>query len=180
MRKLICVLAVLLAAAVPMFSQASNKVEVFGGYQYTRLNPGSGITGENFNGWNASVTGNLNGWVGMTADLSGGYANVGGVNLKMYNFLFGPTLSSNKSETFKPFAHALFGVSHASGDVNVGNSFSASSSDNAFGMALGGGVDLAFHHNFAFRVIQADYLMTRFGSATQNNARISTGVVFKF
>jgi hypothetical protein len=47
-------------------------------------------------------------------------------------------------------------------------------------MVLGGGVDVAVHRNLAVRLIQADYFLTRFGGASQNNARISTGLVFRF
>jgi len=47
-------------------------------------------------------------------------------------------------------------------------------------MALGGGVDLRLSRSVAFRMIQADYLLTRFGGITQNNARITTGLVYRF
>ena len=175
MKKAVVCFALSILMVAPVLAQNNYKAEIFGGYQYTRVNPGSGISGENFNGWNASVTGNVNSWFGVTGDISAGYKNIGGVDTNVYNFLFGPTISSNKSEHFKPFAHALFGVSHASA------SFAGSgASDNSFGMALGGGVDAGVTKNIALRLIQADYLMTRFGSATQNNARISTGVVFRF
>ncbi|MGZ4816581.1 MAG: outer membrane beta-barrel protein [Terriglobales bacterium] len=175
MRKAVVCFALAMLLAVPVFAQNSYKAEIFGGYQYTRVNPGSGISGQNFNGWNASLTGNANQWLGFTADFSGGYKDINGVSAKVHNFLFGPTISSNKSEHFKPFAHALFGISHASA------AFAGSgASDNSFGMALGGGVDAGITKNIAVRLIQADYLMTRFSSETQNNARISAGIVFRF
>jgi opacity protein-like surface antigen len=93
----------------------------------------------------------------------------------LYNFLFGPTFSYNKLERVKPFAHTLFGVSHASaGFLGFGGS------DNAFAMALGGGVDAGVHKNVAVRLVQADYFLTRFGSQSQNSARISTGLMLRF
>jgi len=57
--------------------------------------------------------------------------------------------------------------------------------ENGFAMTLGGGVDLRFRSRFAIRLIQAEYLLTRFpsvtgASATQNNLRLSTGVIFRF
>lgn len=175
MRRVFIALGLVCLLALPVFAQDSYKAEIFGGYQYTRLNPGDGADGENYNGWNASVTGNLNDWLGITADFSGGYKNVLGVDTDVRNFLFGPTVSYNEMERVKPFAHALFGVSRA------GAGFAGLDvSDTAFAMALGGGVDVGVHKNLAVRLIQADYLMTRFGSETQNNARISTGVVFRF
>ncbi|HWR15300.1 MAG TPA: hypothetical protein VN577_10745 [Terriglobales bacterium] len=170
MRRVALIFALAVLFALPAFSQNDYKAEVFGGYQYTR------VEGESFNGWNAAVTGNVNNWLGITGDISGGYKSVGGVKVKVHNFLFGPTVSYNQYEKVKPFAHVLFGVSHASGSVDgIGGA-----SDNAFAMALGGGLDVGVHSNVAFRLVQVDYLMTRFGSQTQNNARISTGIVFRF
>jgi hypothetical protein len=169
MSKFLIVLSLVCMMALPMLAQEGTKAEVFGGYQYTR------ISGENFNGWTGAVTGNVNNWLGITADISGAYKSELGASLNTYNFLFGPTVSYKQSDKVKPFAHVLFGVSHA----NAGF-FSVSASDNAFAMAMGGGVDVGFNKNVAVRLIQADYFLTRFGGASQNNARISTGLVFKF
>jgi hypothetical protein len=48
-------------------------------------------------------------------------------------------------------------------------------------MALGGGLDVKINDSWAARIIQADYVMTRFGdSSTQNNARLSFGVAYRF
>jgi hypothetical protein len=57
--------------------------------------------------------------------------------------------------------------------------------ENGFAMALGGGVDLRFRSRFAIRMVEAEYLITRFpsvngASATQNNLRLSAGFVFHF
>ena len=175
MKKVVVCLTLAFLFAIPVLAQDSYRAEIFGGYQYTRVNPGSGVSGENFNGWNASATGNVNSWFGVTGDISAGYKNISGVDTNVYNFLFGPTFSYNKAEHFKPFVHTLFGFSHASAGFG---GFSAS--ENAFAMALGGGVDLGVNKHFAVRLVQADYLMTRFSSETQNNARISTGLVFRF
>jgi len=53
-------------------------------------------------------------------------------------------------------------------------------------MTAGGGLDLNVHRNFAIRLFQAEYLMTRFADlipATgnmQNDLRLSSGIVFRF
>jgi hypothetical protein len=52
-------------------------------------------------------------------------------------------------------------------------------------MAIGGGLEVPFHRHFALRVVQTDYLRTRFDSVTdspviQNSMRISAGVVIPF
>jgi outer membrane immunogenic protein len=52
-------------------------------------------------------------------------------------------------------------------------------------MTVGGGVDVKISRRFSIRPAQVDYLLTRFnefgtGAQTQNNLRVSTGVVFHF
>jgi opacity protein-like surface antigen len=62
-----------------------------------------------------------------------------------------------------------------------------SGTENAFAMTVGGGVDYRLTDHFAVRPVKVDYLMTRFGETgtgtgtnTQNNLRVSTGIVFRF
>ncbi|MGZ4817487.1 MAG: hypothetical protein ACXVY9_00500 [Terriglobales bacterium] len=175
MRKLIGVVIVLLVVSIPVLCQENPRAEVFGGYQYTRINPGSGISGQNFNGWDAALTGNLNRWLGVTGDFSGAYKGISGVNLKQHTFMFGPKISAPVSDKFTPFVHALFGGAHSSASASgVG-----SVSDTALAMALGGGVDVGVK-KFSVRIGQFDYLMTRFGGTSQNNFRYSAGIVFRF
>jgi hypothetical protein len=174
MRKVIGFAAMLMLLSLPVLCQDYPKAEVFGGYQYTRINPGSGISGDNFNGWNAALTGNVSHWLGVTADFSGAYKSISGLSLKQHTFMFGPTIASHSSDKFTPFAHALFGGARSSGDA-----LGFSASETAFAMALGGGVDIG-SKNLAFRVGQFDYLMTRFGGTTQNDFRYSAGIVFRF
>jgi hypothetical protein len=47
-------------------------------------------------------------------------------------------------------------------------------------MMFGVGFDIPVGERFVRRVLQADYLFTRFGGETQNNARLSFGLVFTF
>jgi opacity protein-like surface antigen len=87
------------------------------------------------------------------------------------NFLFGPRVSVSVSK-FRPFAEALFGAAHVNANNNVG-------SDTSFATALGGGLDYKLIPLLAWR-LQGDYVQTRLFSATQNNVRISTGIVLRF
>lgn len=177
MRKTFCVMAIMALLALPLFAQDHPKADVFGGYQYTRINPGHGITGENFNGWNAAVTGWINGNFGVTGDISGAYKTVDTVKVRQYHFLFGPTIASHSNEKFVPFAHALFGAAHCTTDA--GPCFTDTTSNTAFALALGGGLDVG-SRNVAVRVGQFDYLLTKFASDKQNDFRFSAGVVFRF
>jgi len=47
-------------------------------------------------------------------------------------------------------------------------------------MAFGGGADYEMTNHVAIRLIQAEYLYTKFGGTHQNNARISAGVVYRW
>jgi len=170
MRKLIgitvfvCLLSFTAVAADPP------KAEFFGGYQYTR------IEGLNGNGWNASITGNLNDWFGVTGDFSGAYKSESGVDLNVYTYTFGPVISARANETFTPYAHALFGGFRASAGVS---GFSAST--NGFAMMVGGGVDIKVAPRIAVRAAQVDWMSLRAeGETSNNNVRISTGIVFRF
>jgi opacity protein-like surface antigen len=179
MRK-VCLLAglVLLLGASAM-AQDTPKVEVFGGYSYLRVNPGSGFEGINLNGWNASIAGNFNDWFGVVADFSGHYGspNILGINVdtNTHTFVFGPRFSYRKNERVTPFAHALFG-----GNRTEGSAFGVSLSETGFAMALGGGVDVKVNDKVAIRIAQADYVLTRLGNDNQHHFRYSAGVVFRF
>ena len=88
-----------------------------------------------------------------------------------HNFLFGPRVSFSVGK-FRPFAEALFGAAHVDANNGVG-------SDTSFATALGGGLDYKIIRPVAWR-FQGDYVQTRFFGATQNNVRLSTGIVFRF
>jgi hypothetical protein len=161
MRKLVLVLA--LVAIAPCAARAQ-KVQIFGGYSYLRLDNNS-----NLNGW--ELSGTVKGrWLGLTADFSGDYGSPFGPSTSLHTFLFGPQLSI-PFPIFSPFVHALVGGARlASGGI----------SDTALATAVGGGIDAHIAPFFSYRLFQLDYLGTRFGGSTQNNLRLSTGLVFHF
>ncbi|MBZ5701024.1 MAG: porin family protein [Acidobacteriia bacterium] len=139
----------------------------------------------NLNGWNASVTANVNHWFGVVADFSGHYGTptiIGiGLETHVHSFLFGPRFTYRHSERITPFVHALLGASHLNFKVPL---IPVETSDSAFAMALGGGMDVKVREHVALRLAQVDYFMTRFSPysiiESQNNIRISTGLVFRF
>jgi hypothetical protein len=176
-----------LAFAAFLFStsagaQIPSKGNVYFGYSYYNTNLSS-IDRGNLNGWNGSLEGKFLPWVGLVADFSGNYGSQNfpavcitapcpliNSNVSVHNFLFGPRLSVSVSK-FTPFAHVLIGASHVKT-----NGFG---SDTSFGDAVGGGLDYRLFHIIAWR-FQGDYLQTRFFSSTQNNLRLSTGLVLRF
>jgi hypothetical protein len=155
----ICGFVLLLCGASKGFAQEAPRVEIFTGYSYARL-----AEAVNSHGWNLSIAGNVNSWLGIAADVSGHYRS----GLSLYSYTVGPRLALRNTVT--AFTHFLFG------GARLGNG----GSDSAFGMVLGGGVDIPIGERLAFRALQTDYLFTRFGGQTQNNARLSVGVVFTF
>ena len=160
---------------------------VFFGYSYYNTDLSS-IDRANANGWEASVEGKVIPFLGFVADFDGHYgsqnfpecaASVGGgtpacssfnTSVTEQNFLFGPRVSFSVGK-FRPFAEALFGGAH----VNAG-SFGT---DTSFATALGGGLDYKIIRPIAWR-FQGDYVQTRFFDTTQNNVRLSTGIVLRF
>ena len=146
----------------PTFAQ---RVEIFGGAQYEHLEPSYNAVG-----WNASLTGNFKHVLGITADFSGVY-NSHRANSSAYTYTVGPVLTA-RLPVIQPFVHALFGVAtFSSGRVN----------DNAFAMFVGGGFDIGLRKGIGLRLVQADWLMTKFSDQTQNRqGRVSAGIVLKF
>jgi opacity protein-like surface antigen len=181
---LVSLLAVLSFFGVSAQAQDVPKVDIFAGYSYVRENPGtSGASSFSLNGGSASIAYNAKSWLSGVADF-GAYHNGNilgtGTDGTLSTYLFGPRVSYHHSGRITPFGEVLFGVAHAGASIA-----GTSGSDNAFAMSLGGGVDYKLTDRFAIRPIKVDYLMTRFsetgtGNQTQNNLRVSTGIVFRF
>jgi Outer membrane protein beta-barrel domain len=168
-----------IALLLGMFSSAAfaqemgtaPKAEIFGGYQYTRLDGGT-----NANGWNTALTGNVNHWFGVAADFSGAYKSQNGASFNNYTYTFGPVVSWRHNETFTPFAHFLAGGFRSS--VSSGG---LSASDGGFAMMFGGGVDVKATRRVSVRAIQFDWLSLHSnGASDNNNMRISTGLLFRY
>lgn len=162
---------------------------VFFGYSYYNTDLSS-VGRANLNGWEASAEGKLVPFLGVVADFDshygsqdfavcpavpvgtgGGSCGSASANVTEYNFLFGPRVSVSVGK-FRPFAEALFGGSHVSVNNGGGTDFS-------FATALGGGLDYKIIKPIALR-FQGDYVRTTFFNTTQDNVRISTGIVLRF
>ena len=157
---------------------------VFFGYSYYNTNLSS-IDRANTNGWNASLEGKFLPWVGVVADFDGHYGSQNfsrfceailncspalHANFTEHNYLFGPRVSVSVAKV-RPFVEALFGAGH----VHV----NGITSDTSFATAFGGGLDYKLFPLLAWRV-QGDYVHTHFFDVTQNNVRLSTGIVVHF
>ncbi len=162
MRKLIITMLGAGLLCIPAFAQS---VELYGGAQYEHLQ-----SSYNAVGWAGSVTGNFKHVLGITGDFSGVY-NSRRFNSSAYTYTLGPVLTA-RLPIVQPFVHALFG-----GITTRAEGVSA----NAFAMFLGGGLDIGLRKGIGLRLIQADWLMTKFHDETQQRqGRVSAGIVIKF
>ena len=162
-------------------AQIPTSGNVFLGYSYYNTDLSS-IDRANTNGWQASLEGKVLPWVGIVVDFSNHYGSQNfavpcppircsfNEDFTERNILFGPRVSVSVRK-LRPFAEALFGAGH----VNVHHV----NSDTSFATALGGGVDYKLLAILAWR-LQGDYVQTRFFNNTQNNVRLSTGIVVRF
>src|SRR2546430_1413555 len=171
MRKLLILGVFILAVGVvPVRAQEYPKAEVFGGYQYIRLNPG----GTNCQGFGGAAAANVSIWLGVAGDF--GYCRVtglpSGVSAHAVNYMFGPRVTYRSYGSLTPFAHVLFGGQHFGG--------TGGGTANSFAMALGGGADYKVTEHVALRLIQVEYLYTHFAGTRQNNARIESGIAYRW
>jgi len=199
-------LAVLLAVASLVcsvsFAQDSPKIEITGDYSYFRLNPGlpSVWNSQNLNGGGAQAAFYVKSWLALAADLQG-YGSFtqcpksssefsGCASGNLFTYTFGPQVKYRAGK-FEPFAEVLLGGAHTNFYANACNKDtgicgSKSPTNNAFALAIGGGIDIAVSEHFAIRLVDADYELTRFGNNftggnnSQSNFRFQTGVQFRF
>jgi len=144
-------------------ASAQDKVELYGGYSYFHLenSPGANI----LNGFIFSGEYKFAPWFGAVGEVAADYG--GGSSVTTY--LVGPQVSF--PARVSPFAHFLIGGAHYG---------LTGFNDNSFATSLGFGIDTKIATGFKWRIIEGDYVTTRFGGGLQNDARISTGIVFRF
>jgi hypothetical protein len=200
---LIVLAAVLNLNVAAQSADEYNKVEVFGGFSYSRTDENLGVLGRDQNrpGFAASVAGNFSRYVGAKFEVSGHYGrettNRNAVRLEekssQYNFLGGVQVKDNGSQArARPFAHALVGAARTNGFAptvcgaaigfacrNIRQSYTG------FAGAFGGGLDVAWKKRVSIRAIQADYNPVGLrdygrgnGNYTQHNFRLGLGLVF--
>jgi len=182
MRKIAIIAGVLFLFASVGFAQIPTSGNVFFGYSYYNTDLSS-IDRANTNGWEASVEGKVLPFIGIVGDFDAHYGsqNFGGIcppvgactfnaDITERNYLFGPRASVSVGK-FRPFGELLIGAGH----VNV----KGVTSDTSFATAVGGGIDYRLLRIVAWR-LQGDYIHTSFFSTTQNNIRLSTGLVIRF
>jgi len=189
MRKLLLLVLVMLFGGAYATAQ---KFEVSGGYNYLHVARGGSSTDNGIPG-GFYIDGTYyfaKEAIGLTGDFEYNKKTFGAGELaavsvaaRDWSFHVGPRVKARVGKA-EPFAHILFGVT----DLNGTPAGATSVADQAFSMKLGGGLDIAIAHRFAFRLGEFNYYMTRFRTASpvnlngnnqQNNFTISTGIVIR-
>jgi len=205
MRKLMFVVAVLLVLgfARTTMAQDENAFSVYGGYYFVHTSvsvSGEGTTtddgriipsvsgggdptfGFNFNGGGGQFAYNFNQdqkiKYGVVAEFTGATSSDFGVTTNIFTYLFGPRVTIGDGR-LNPFVQVLVGGARISGAVaNNGTS------QNAFALSTGGGLDFQLTKHWFVRPVQASYLLTRFSlggtNRNQNSFQYSAGVGFRW
>jgi opacity protein-like surface antigen len=206
-------IAMLLGIALLMgetaFAQEYVKWEESLDYSFARGNPANVGKPFSLNGGGGALVYNFNGFIGVKLDFQGygsttrtvnnfvvvnpegvtTIVNSGAIESNLFTYMAGPQLRI-PTHTFKPFAEFLFGgaLTHFHGNlITAANTTNVNTSNNAFAMAVGGGLDIRINKTVSIRPFQMDYLLSRFGNSlipggnhNQNNFRYAAGINLTF
>jgi opacity protein-like surface antigen len=194
------------------------KIETAPGFMYIHTGAILGFqNGLNCVGGGGTVAYNPTSMLGIAADLggckilelNGASGPLSRINGTEFTYLFGPRITFRHGR-FQPFGELSFGgtrvkLSCNNGDFGnacgglapgqvptniVTNPTGTSISKNAFSLSVGGGFDIKLNQKIAIRLIQAEYLYTRFGNEcqlaicsnnnSQNAFRLKSGIVMSW
>ncbi len=160
------------------------------------------VAGQSLNcaGGGTTLAFNVSSTLGLATDI--GYCRFFGntfglgntISGSQLNYLFGPRLTLRSSSAIHPFFDLMFGGTRLGLSCNstifgcLNGTGSSSGSRNAFALTVGGGLDVKFSQRVSWRLVQAEYLYTRFNNDcpiafcnnnnSQNSFRLKSGLVF--
>ncbi|HJT70425.1 MAG TPA: hypothetical protein VJ731_09520 [Terriglobales bacterium] len=176
--KKVSLLFLLLALSSLSFAQSRfvPGIEVFGGYSH--LSFPSGFLGfgdrTEMNGWQGAVTiPHIVKGLGITGEVSGDYAK----SLEQFTYAAGPQYKWEVGP-FDIIGHILYGAAQTR--IRSAGSTFTEASDRHRALVFGGEVDYPFSSRFSVRIVQADAVVTNAFGNTQDNIRLSTGLIFRF
>jgi opacity protein-like surface antigen len=142
-----------------------------------------------YNGVTTEVVANVTPHIGLVTNFAATFANTDLVDaltgqrfrarVSRYTLLFGPRYNWRNSSPFIPYAHALFGVARYQAKFHDNDFTCPDTSDTAFAMALGGGLDIRAGSHVDIRAAQVDYLPVFFSHKREDGLRFSAGVKIK-
>lgn len=184
-----------LLAAVQQLPAQNNKVELYGGYVYAKVNPEAPLPKVNMGGWVGSVTGYVNSRLGFGGEISAVFGDIAhevsapGPHAKEYSYLFGPQIRFVNQAKAQAGVKVLLGGSFA--QVNLASSTTVPQiqaltaagysgfNQTKFAMLIAVPIDYSVSKLLAIRVEPGLY-MTDFNYTKQSNFRFSVGPVFRF
>lgn len=192
-------LVALVAALFPSEAQAQRRStgDFFAGFDYFRLNleGGGDVTAEdslNMYGFHGEINYYFRTNIAVAVELvfsrgsidTPGLEAVTSVDFSQATIMIGPKFLLGSSESFVPSVHALAGMAIGRIDEaeleGIGGSIFGLADETVFAVALGAAFDARINPTFSYRIIQPDLVITNYGSETQSNVRISTGIVVRF
>jgi hypothetical protein len=160
--------------------------EIFVGYSEIRGNPSVqepvmaqfGFEERAKHGWNLGLTGGLNGWLGISFEVSGHHTPVKtGISYadyasgppwrtagraSRYTLTWGPQVTWKTEFPVRPIGRALFGYSHYSARLDEGAGSATTTGraqrEDSFVYGAGVGLDWRIKKNLAIRLVQVDFL----------------------
>ena len=142
-----------------------------------------------YNGVSTELVANVTPHVGLVTNFAATFANTDFVDaltgrtfharVSRYTLLFGPRYNWRNSSPFIPYAHALFGVARYQAKFRNNDFTCPDTSDTAFAMALGGGLDIRAGNHVDIRAAQVDYLPVFFSHGREDGLRFTAGVKIK-
>lgn len=149
---------------------ALDKLDIFGGYSYSRVyfvNEPPFPDPMSLNGGQASVTYYFMRHVGATAEFAAYTDDLSTIQgtFNTQGYLFGPStrfgLGKGRNQRVSFFAHQLFGTTHISLKPDQSGEqcteTSAACTTNSFTMVTGGGVDFKLKKHISIRPVQMEY-----------------------
>ena len=183
--------------------------EFYGGYAYERapngakrLNPDAAITfgtaiakvnfaseRVNYNGFSTEVVGNFNRHLGLVGNFTltwnghvGYFDTLGGglfdARVRRWQYFVGPRFNLRNGTRLIPFGEALVGVTRFDAKFRQAV-VSTAKTENAFSMALGGGLDIRASRHIDLRAGQVDYVPIFFKNQREDSFRVSAGIKVK-
>jgi opacity protein-like surface antigen len=142
-----------------------------------------------YNGGTVELVANVHRNVGLVANFSATVANTNFVdslsgrrfNARVWRFLLlgGPRFNWRNSSPFLPYAHALFGAARYHADFRNRDFTCPDTTETAFAMALGAGLDIRAGNHVDIRAAQVDYVPIFFSNKREDGLRFSAGVKIK-
>jgi opacity protein-like surface antigen len=153
------------------------RLETYFGYSFMNAGTSGLSSRQNVSGLEASVAVHVNRWLAGEGSLSAYYKTLQIINVGTFGFHDFMMMGGPRVNFHKAFFHALVGMDHLAGSTNF-YAVNGTTTDNALAAAVGGGVQWNVTRQFALRT-SADYVMSRFGGLSQNNIRVTLGLVFQ-